>query len=251
MTLGEAPRILQPAIPEDQRQAASRPLPGIQPLNGSDWLTVDVAYGPQLAERARLLTHRRSAVLACEPCAEAAVCELLDEVLTLLEIRPDFEVGPTTVTRPDGVTVAVDRNAPLDTLSRLVTEDLCLLQKKGDEHVLTAALLCFPASWTLAEKIGKPLITLHAPVAEYNEALARRVQRLFDGVKVGRPIWRANLLKYDDPDLHQPRLESDRRPIAGDRSRYERSERQVLWRLPKTGAVVFSIHTSVALIHQP
>ena len=242
---GKAPLILQPEIPKDQREAASRSLPGIQPLNGSDWLTVDAAYGAQMAERARFLAHRRDAVLACEPGAEDAVGELLDEVLALLQSRPDFEVCKNKVTRPDGIEAIVDRTAPLEMLGRLVTEDLCLLQKKGDAHVLTAALLCFPASWTLAEKFGKPLIALHAPVAEYDTALARRVQRLFDGVKVGQPIWRANLLKYDDPNLHQPRLENDRRAIASEGARYERSERQVLWRLPKTGAVVFTL----SLIH--
>jgi len=189
-------------------------------------------------------------VLACEPGAETAAAELLNEVLALLRARPEFDVSSEVVTRPDGVKVRLSRDAPLETLSALVAEDLCLLQKKDNVHVLTAALLCFPASWTLAEKIGKPLTVLHAPVPEYDKALANRVQRLFDGVKVRRPIWRANLLRYDDPALFQPRLESDLRDTTSGNAGYERSERQVLWRLPRTGAVVFTIHTSIAAIHQ-
>lgn len=249
--MSDAPHILQPAVPNEQRVAASKPLPGTQPLNGTDWLTVDAAYSAQMAERARLLRHQRDAVLAFEPGAETAAAELLDEVLALLQARSDFDVTPSTVTRPDGVEVRLDDATPLETLGRLVTEDLCLLQKNGDVHVLTAALLCFPASWTLSEKIGKPLIALHTPVSEYDEALANRVQRLFDGVKIGRPIWRANLLRYDDPALFQPRLETDSRDPASESAGYERSERQVLWRLPKTGAVVFTIHTSVAALERP
>ena len=76
--------------------------------------------------------------------------------------------------------------------------------------------------------------------------MARRVQRLFDGVREGRPLWRFNALWYDDPTLFQPRPENAPR-AAIDRSKapYFRSERQSLVRLPQTGAVVFSIHTYV------
>jgi hypothetical protein len=72
------------------------------------------------------------------------------------------------------------------------------------------------------------------------------VQRLFDGIRSGRPLWRFNALNYADPTLHQPRSESDRRPERhDDTAAYLRSERQSLWRLPRTQAVVFGIHTFV------
>ena len=244
--MGDAPPILQPMIPADLRAAAALRLPGIQPLAGTDWVTVDAAYSAQMAERARLVRDRRKDVLACEPEAEIAVRELLDEVLALLRARKDFAVGSHKVTRPDGVDVTVNFDAPLETLAHLISEDLCLLQKKGDAHALTAAVLCFPASWTLAEKIGKPMIAVHDPVLEYDAALAMRVQRLFDGVKAGYPIWRANLLRYDDPALFHPCRETDPRDRASPHAAFERSERQVLWRLPISGAVVFTIHTTVA-----
>ena len=239
--------ILQTAIGDEQRRAADRPLPGIQALVGTDWITVDDAYGAQMAERERLLAERPHEVLACLSDAHAPARELLEQVLKVLADRPDFTVLPDSVQRPDGQSVPLDRANPLRTLGSLVSEDLCLLQKIGDTHVLTAAVLCFPASWTLAEKIGKPLIGVHAPVAAYDAALAGRVQRLFDGVKPGRPIWRANLLGYKDPDLFQPRSENARRQRDESAEIYERSERQVIWRLPETNAVVFTIHTSVAL----
>ncbi len=201
-----------------------------------------------MAERARLLSERRSDVLACLPEAEAASRELLDQVLQLLSQRPEFDVSAGTVTRPDGAKIAIDRADPLFTLGHLVAEDLCILQKSGDAHNLTAALLCFPASWTLAEKIGKPLLAVHAPVASYDTMIASRVQRLFDGVKAGRPIWRANLLAYEDPTLYQPRRENAPRDRESAVVAYERSEKQVIWRLPRTDAVVFTIHTTVAPI---
>ena len=92
----------------------------------------------------------------------------------------------------------------------------------------------------------KPLLAIHVPVKDYDAGIARRVQRLFDGVQVGRPLWRFNALWYADPSLHQPRLERDPRPTSTPETQnYMRSELQSIYRLPETRAVVFSIHTTV------
>jgi hypothetical protein len=223
-----------------------KPLPGIAPMDPADWIIVDDAHAPQMAERAHLLAERRDKVIAMDEGARPAASELLDTVLEVLDARADHAVGAGQVRRPDGVTVAIDRDDPMGTLGHLVQQDLCLMEKRGDEHVLTAAVLCFPASWTLEEKFLRPLIGIHLPVAEYDATMARRVQRLFDGVQVGRPLWRFNALWYIDPALHQPRRENDRRPERGAQSAdYLRTERQSLVRLPQSGAVVFGIHTSV------
>jgi hypothetical protein len=216
-------------------------------LDGIDWLTVDEAYSAQLAEKERLIAEHADDVLVCRPEAEEAAAELLAEVLTLLASRSDFEVASDWVRRADGETIDLDASAPLKTLSRLIQEDLCILQKQGETHALTAALLCFPASWRLREKMGRGLPAIHGPVAEYDANIASRVQRLFDGLRVGHPIWRANLLRYEDAALFQPLGESEKRKYCAKTALYERSERQTLWRLPRSGAIVFSIHTCVFL----
>lgn len=146
---------------------------------------------------------------------------------------------------PDGRKPVIDRTAPLLTLGRLVQEDFCILHRaEGEaEHRLAGAVLCFPASWTLSEKIGRPVEAIHGPVAAYDAVLARRVRRLFDGLRPGRPLARCNALFYEDPALFQPRPEASQRPPAGPGAAYFRSERQCLLRLPVTGAVIFSIHT--------
>ena len=236
--------ILQKSLPYDV--SVKRPLPAIQPLWRPEWLQIDDAYDQQIAERERLLRGQRSEVLEMSEGARPAAEELLDQVLEDLSQRDDFTVTGPLVRRPDGVRVEIDRGDPLGVLGRLVQEDLCLLQKTDGEHVLTGAVLCFPASWTLKEKFMRPLIAIHAPVDSYDDNIARRVQRLFDGVKPARPLWRFNLLRYVDPTLHQPRPETAQRPQDDDQDfRYFRSERQCVLRLPKTDAVVFSIHTYV------
>ncbi|MGY6412153.1 MAG: heme-dependent oxidative N-demethylase family protein [Alkalilacustris sp.] len=222
-----------------------RRLPGIQPLDPDDWLRVDDAFAGQMAQRDRLIARRGAEVHALLPAAEPAAVELLDVVLGQLRRDPRYAVGRGVVRRPDGVEVVLDPARPLLTLGRLVQADLCLMEGAGAEHVLTGAILCFPAGWTLAEKIGRPLLRIHAPVAEYDAQLAARVQRLFDGIQPGRPLWRANVLAYASPELFAPRSEADPRPRPDGPADYIRSERQCLLRLPESRAVVFSIHTAM------
>jgi hypothetical protein len=229
------PVILQTALPAAQSGAPR--LPGTMPCEADDWLRVDEAYAAQMAYRSSLLADRPQAVLR-EDTKDTGQ-ELLQEALRILPAL-GFRVGDRAVTCPDGREVMIDTAAPLHTLGHLVQEDLCILEKQGDEHVMTSAVLCFPANWRLAEKIGRPLTGIHEPVDEYDDNIARRVQRLFDGVRVGKPLWRFNKLPYVDADLHQPfkRAVTDRMPFV-------RSERQCILRLPRTEAVIFTIHTFV------
>ena len=229
--------ILQEDLPAEMAGAPA--LPGVAPCGADDWLRVDDAYAAQMARRVDLLETRSEAVLWCAPEALGAAREVLDEALAILPAK-GFAVAPSEVVCPDGRCVTVDRDRPLWTLGQLVQEDICILQKRGDQHVLTAAVLCFPASWRLLEKVGRPLTDIHTPVAEYDVDLARRVQRLFDGVRAGRPLWRFNKLAYGDAELHQPR-----RIASSGTARFIRSERQCILRMPQSDAVVFSIHTWV------
>ncbi|MCV6583907.1 MAG: DUF3445 domain-containing protein [Marinibacterium sp.] len=238
------PHPLQNRLPYDV--TAPRPLPGIAPFDMGDWLQRDDAFAGQMARRDDLIATRRDAVIALDPGAQPAAAELLDLVLSLAYGDAGAS-GP--VTRADGAQVAIRRDDPMATLGHLVQEDFCILQKPdgADEHVMTGAVLCFPAFWSLSEKFMRPLSRIHDPVPDYDDQIARRVQRLFDGVQVGRPLWRFNLLRYGDPELHQPAPLSGparREPAPGARA-YLRSERQCLVRLPVSRAVVFSIHTYV------
>lgn len=231
--------ILQDTIPYDP--LAPRALPGVQPTTLDNWLHRDDAFDAQIQQRKALLAERRDEVLALHPDAEPAAAELLDLVQSI--------TGPGSV--PDfkcdrHVPVKRTENRSLDALCSLAQEDFCILEKRGDEHVLTGAILCFPASWRLSEKFMRPLTDIHTPVQSYDANIGRRVQRLFDGVRVDRPMWRFNALWYDDPDLFQPRSVKAPRPVRGHgQAPYLRSERQTVLRLPRTGAVVFSIHTYV------
>jgi hypothetical protein len=237
--------ILQDRLPHlpwiDPRTAR---LPGILPVEGRDWLRVDEAYAAQMALRDRLIAGQPDIVHALLPQARPAADELYATVLDWLHSAPGFIVTATNVTRPDGVTVPLDPGQPLLTLGRLVQEDLCLMQELGEEYHLTGGTLCFPASWTLAQKLGRPMTGIHDPVPLYDADIARRVARLFQAIRPEQPLWRMNYLTYDDFVLHQPRREGEKRPRPTDHV-FIRCERQCLLRLPVTKVVVFTIHTYV------
>jgi hypothetical protein len=237
--------ILQDRLPHlPWMDPRTRRLPGILPVEGQDWLRQDEAYAAQMALRDRLIAAQESTVHALLPEALPAAQELYTTTLDWLARAPGFTLTATSARRPDGVTVPLDASQPLLTLGRLVQEDLCLLQAQGDEYRLTGAILCFPASWSLAQKLGRPMTGIHDPVDVYDADIAKRVNRLFDAIRPEQPLWRMNYLTYDDHVLHQPRQEGEKRPQPTNHV-YIRCERQCLVRLPVTRAVVFTIHTYV------
>ena len=220
----------------------TRRLPGVLPLDLAEWLQVDDAYAGQMALRDALISGRTDEVIGMAPQAQAAVDELFGFVLE--HLPPAFQRHGDHVTRPDGVQVTLDATRPLHSLGRLVQEDLCLMQEDGrGEHLLSAAVLCFPAGWRLAEKLGRPMMRIHKPVEKYTEDIGRRVQRLMDAVRVGAPLWRANAHHSRAP-LFNPLSEEAAKDTSGQGSMpFIRSERQCLIRLPQSRAVLFSIHT--------
>ena len=229
------------------REERTRRLPGISPVMPGEWLMIDDAYAAQMAHKAGLLAKHGERVLCMSESARPAAEELLERVLFELMALEGFAVGSDRVRCPDGRDVVLDRDRPLATCAALVQEDLILMEPAPGqvEHVMTAGLLAFPASWMLQEKFLKPLTRIHDPVPGYAGDVATRVQRLFDGIHPDRPMWRANFLSYGDPELFQPRSEADKRPTHSGGERWMRVERQCLMRLPLTRAVVFSIHTFV------
>ncbi|MFN3847083.1 MAG: heme-dependent oxidative N-demethylase family protein [Paracoccaceae bacterium] len=235
--------VVQSALPfAPWADARTRRLPGTLPLDVRDWVQVDDAYASQMALRDDLIANREAEVIGNLKSAEQAIDEMY--MFTVSRLPAGFVRHGENVIRPDGVVVTLDAARPLHTLGRLVQEDLCLMQDDGaGEHLLSAAVLCFPAGWRLSEKLGRPLMRMHKPVEKYTRDVGRRVQRLMDAVRADAPLWRANAHLSRAP-LFNPLSEDAPKDTTdqGDMP-YVRSERQCLIRLPRTRAVLFSIHT--------
>ncbi|WP_134681189.1 heme-dependent oxidative N-demethylase family protein [Paracoccus ravus] len=220
----------------------TRRLPGTIPVTEADWLVQDDAFARQLELREKLIAERPHAVHRLSDECLPAAHELYDWFMRLLP-GLGYEMGEM-IRRPDGGLVAADRDAPLLTLGRLVAEDLCLMVPGAEgEHVLGGAILCFPAGWTLEQKFMRPMMRIHKPVAKYTEEIGRRVQRLLDGIRPEIGMMRGTAHHSNAP-LHNPRSEEQGRAPQGPLP-FIRVERQCLFRLPQSGAVVFSIHTAV------
>ncbi len=143
--------------------------------------------------------------------------------------------------------------APLDWVGRQVQEDLIILA--GDDASLVAGQLCFANDWCLDKKMGLPFWQIHAPIVPIVEPMMRAAQKFMERLAVGRPVWRTNWSmkitnQLDMSSRHTSALNqllADRLPYLtpetiGDQL-YIRSERQTLTRLPRSGAILFGIHT--------
>ena len=113
--------------------------------------------------------------------------------------------------------------------------------------IARAAVLCFPAYWRLADKLGQPLTGIHAPVPVYQDDLARRVNRVFEALRPENPVMRYNWGLAPIADLHTPPQAKATWPeIKQSTPLFLRTERQTLRRLPGSDAVVFGIRSSVS-----
>jgi dimethylamine monooxygenase subunit A len=189
--------------------------------------------------------------------------------LVKLEERDWLQAQPNLAKRaegfaewPQGVQLTPEVDAPGRELAAMlgvegalpdaalaVHEDLCLLTKREDEDLyrLIGAAVAWPSDWRPAEKIGLPLRALHAPIAGYEEQLASGVDRFMETLRPGPIYARAN---WFIAATGERRWLADKPPQeafahvtpenAGE-ALFVRSERQTLRRLPRTGAILFTI----------
>lgn len=251
-----------PAFAHTPYDGSSKPFSiGLAPLDLARWIEPDGRLAAQLAEKDRLFATVPDRVFRAEPGTEAAQQEVLDLLAAHLPERHPalwrrhgaaIEVVPAGVrisTGPDDAAPALLRAA------RLVQEDLLLMRRGPTGWRLVAGALCFPSSWSLAEKFGQDLDGIHAPVPGYQERLAMRMARIFDNLKVEVPVWRVNWSIYPDDALHHP--ESKARPrawfgsaedMAG--ATFVRVERQTLRRLAVSDDILFTVRIHVDPVAQ-
>lgn len=141
--------------------------------------------------------------------------------------------------------------APLDWLGRQVQEDLLLMDGTREGLPMMAGQLCFPSMWSLEEKMGRSMLDIHAPVPGFVQKLGVATTRLMQGLKAGRTVTRCNwaFTVSERMDLEPWTLpewrhlfEGITRDNAGERC-FLRLERQTLSLMPRTGAILFTIHT--------
>jgi hypothetical protein len=241
---------------------------GVRPLGAAPLLEVDPArYGPEVAERRALLAADARYHAQALPGTGPMQWEALALVLRALArqhpahfgLEEDAAGGPWRWTNRllgtresfvpgDAATLP---HPPLHWLGGQVQEDLLLLDGAAPGWPLVAGVLCFAAGWCLDEKLGRPLLEVHAPVPGYAGQLARPVDGLMERLRPERPVMRVNWgLGVTDALDRSPRTAARWAPLlegitaqnAGERC-FLRLERQTLSRLAASRAVLFTIHT--------
>jgi hypothetical protein len=142
--------------------------------------------------------------------------------------------------------------SPLDWIGRQVQEDLILLNPEG---IVSAGQLCFPSGWSLNEKLGKQFLDVHTPLPAVTQNMIQSANKFMERIPLGKSFMRNNWgfrlgdqldmsSKYSA--LYRKRL-SDELPLLSlkdfGQKVFLRVEHQTLTRLPRSGYVLFTIHT--------
>ena len=221
---------------------------GLQLLDDALPFQPDNKFAEYIREKQALFLGKPDNIFMAEPDTTASQNEALDFILNTIcpvETQPSSAEMITCPTLGTKYNRNDFKDNPLALASLLVQEDLVLMRRKSSGWNLVAASLCFPSSWNLAEKFGKPLSDIHQPVPGANERLDPMITRIFDNLKPDLPVWRENWSIYADDEL---------RHSTGENSRYKdgeygksnepafiRREYQTLHRLPESQDILFTI----------
>jgi len=210
---------------------------GTRTTSFDEWFVIDDAFHAEVALRRRLLAEQRDVVFGCAATADDAAQEVLELVSAWLQER--------------GLPLPRFDDHPLAVAGTLVPDDLCLMIPRDGDWWFDGASLCFPSIWRLSDKFGRATTDVHNTVAHYRDVLAEKVDRYFTGMPVDRLVRRRNLSVKPWPLLHVPTTKPEQpvgqmTPDANGAPFWLRTERQTLRRLPRTGAILFTIKVQIA-----
>ncbi|KAF8244415.1 hypothetical protein K440DRAFT_663452 [Wilcoxina mikolae CBS 423.85] len=237
----------------------------LETTNVSKLIQIDKNFFSRLALREEIIaTHPNTSVRAHD-AVKPAVNELYKFLVrTYLPTRfpAMFRLCTTSSTLVNLVSGALYPLSPspsaaatLKTIGGLVDEDFMLLlpAPDGDGYSLQGYVVCFSSGFALDKIFGAKLRDIHEEVPRYREKLQASMEKWFERLQPGRYVCRANWtitmhgqlrnalgenqlytdgcnndLEIDDIDISKTHL---------------RTELQHLYRLPCSGAVVFSYKT--------
>ncbi|KAL4909636.1 hypothetical protein BDW74DRAFT_165072 [Aspergillus multicolor] len=236
---------------------------GLRSMKWDEWIELDNHYPRYHADKARRLKERGEKCCATAPEAWDAAIEYLEELITYLPERYPtmFRKTPTGLTNllTNETFDIRQRPLPEDPMAiaaRLVQDDLAIMIEKPDgEYYLLAGAVLLAGFWRLSDKYGMRLSEIHtsADVPGYKEKLEKGMMNFFRRLKPEDPVVRNNyFIQVDDDLAWSHSIGSEDSPVVSwntaqkDKAiehHYFRSERQSVRRLPKTGAVAFTIRT--------
>lgn len=236
---------------------------GLRTVQFDDWIQLDNHYPRYHADKACRIAERGAKCCLTMPEAYPAAVELLEELAQYLPSRYPTLYKRTNVGLDNlwsgekfNIVERPLKEDPIQMCARLVQDDLALMFEKPDgQYYLLSGAILLPGFWRLEDKVGMPLSEIHTSgdVPQFKEKLERGMMSFFRRLKCEDMYARNNYFIQVDDDLAWSwSIGSEDSPaISWDTAQKNRavehhmfrSERQTLRRLPRTGAVVFTIRT--------
>jgi len=205
--------------------------PKLSPIADENWLTPDTEAPFWLDEKRVLMRRHRSEVFASLLGSEPACRESSQKIFAHLGVINSFCM-----------------ETELEDAASHVSDDVCIMQSNdAGQWVLTAASLCAPTYWSLQERIGQSLGSLHQPLPENGTGLVDRIARVFSSLQPDKILERHNWTiqasaKRFTPTAKPLKKEASEIQACDALDRlYLRVERQTVLKLPETGAIIFTI----------
>ncbi len=259
-------------FPEDQYSYSvniePHTLPGKPGSINEHLFDIDEHYLSEMHERGLVLAENPQRCLAM-PHMDLACWDLIDRAMTTLsEDYPDwFSLSKNgdqwhwhnqllniedTFTFGDSSTLPLP---PLEYIGRQVQGDIALLDQRDGDLFMDAGIITCPADWSLAFDAGMSFSEWHGPVPMAHEmGIFERALKYLTAIQVNRPVRRLNWTltinaRMDTSPETYPRWGNDRASITPDNigeKVHLRVELQVMDRMPRSNALMFSIRTYLA-----
>ncbi|GEQ67020.1 hypothetical protein JCM33374_g683 [Metschnikowia sp. JCM 33374] len=256
---------------------------GIRNIDSSEWLLIENSYLKRIEEKTKITTNNHPAYVGdkdlkkstifISPEADESIREFYDTVIVYMcdkypmyfQKKEDSVYNYiTNESVPANSSSVKETRELLDYLIRTIEEDFIILLKDptrkdqpyGDEYFFKAGVFGFAAGFDPLEKFDQPLTLIHGPIPGYESKLKLSMNRFFDRLKPGDFVSRSNFsiqthgkfyVDNENKGYHLTEEELNT-PIPFEDLDFQnqvhyRSERQVLIKLPKTQATVFTIRT--------
>lgn len=218
-------------------------------------ILIDSSYRQRLAYRRHLLLTHPSQTTSHLPAAAPALAELHTYLFShhLPRRFPAyFTLTPSGVllqNHTNSNTYPIVPQSPtlaLRALAENLDEDLILLQPDGSDYRVSAFAVCAPAGYSLDRKLGCALREVGRGV---EGGLGDVLAGLEPGVENALARWEWTLAPDSELFCLQERWGQGAKPWSVERACL-RVERQTLWKLPGTEAVVLGVKTYITPLKQ-
>lgn len=249
---------------------------GVKRVDPEHWLLIEPGYLKVLDEKKKIVTNTHSAyeydtsekTVFQTPQSEPAIREFYDIVVKHMcdrypmyfNIKGDqLHNLITDEYVPARSSDDIPARDLMIYLTRVIEEDFIFMMKDPDhqevedEYYFKGGVFAFAAGFDPVDKFNQPMTSIHKPIPGYEEKLKASMNKFFNRLSPGQFITRNNFslqthdlyfVMDDNKGYHKTEIIKKKEDeLDFETQVHYRSERQVLTRLPKSGAVVFTIRT--------